>query len=424
MSPPPGSGVPRRALSPAKRPRLDSVAAADDDDEEALGSSSRLSVLTGSSRRLSTAPSLTASAAASTRRSTSPTKNVQDLLYFQKPVRYVEMRDNALEQLPEDVRELYTEMYKIGQLESFIPAEVRPDVRAIVGETYFRGRWFKEPATTLSPEQAFVAASARKLVASGQRTAKPTTPEGFALCELDTLRDIEEAARHSSSTSASEAAWNTRVHVPLLVHATTGFRAVHVEPATTAQIARGAMPPTTRNDGRDVSQGKMIDIAVVLRPGADTPLAAAIHAALGAMPPAGSGPDSSFESVNQTMYTPLRFCPTAVSVETKTLSADVEAGRVQLGVWVAAWHRRMEAFRTPASAGVSIVTLPLLLITGHDWKLMFACDRGDAIEIVGGVDIGNTSGLVDLYRLVAVLRAVARWVQGPYARWMEELFLG
>ncbi|OIW23063.1 hypothetical protein CONLIGDRAFT_142503 [Coniochaeta ligniaria NRRL 30616] len=316
MVPPVGPDGPRRPPSPAKRPRLDSIAADDDDAQEA---SSRLS----------------------------------------KPVRYDALADNPFEQLPDDVRDLFTEIYNIGQHESFIPAEVRQDIQIMVGDLHFRSRWFQEPATTLSPAQAFLAGATHKLIDSGQRSTKPTTPEAFALRELDTLRDLEEAAR--DCVSASEAAWHTRVHVPLLAHATSGFRSVAVELASTAQIARGAMPPTTHNDGHDVSQGKMIDIAVVLRPTPNTRLANAIAAAAAST----SGGADTFESVNQTSYPPLRFCPVAVSVETKASSADVEAGKVQLGVWIAAWHRRMDALRTSGNVGTAIVTLPLLLITGH-----------------------------------------------------------
>jgi hypothetical protein len=268
------------------------------------------------------------------------------LLYFKKPVFYIDLSDNPGQQLPEDVQPLYRSIYNIGQLEDFIPAEVRGDIHAIVGETLFRARWFRPKATALTAEQRVEAAAALELKQKGQQTLKPTTPQEFAVSELGTLRDIEKAAK--DCVGSSEATWNARVHVPLLDHALSGFTRVRAEPATTAQIAKAAIPTTSRAGG-EVSQGKMIDIAIVLRlkidpvqPGSDGEeedrrLAESIRSKLREL---NSKDMDGFASVNPTSYGPLRFSPIAVSIETKA-SGDQEAGRVQLGVWVASWHQRM-----------------------------------------------------------------------------------
>jgi hypothetical protein len=52
---------------------------------------------------------------------------------------------------------------------------------------------------------------------------------------------------------------------------------------------------------------------------------------------------SLFLTVNQTDYTPLTRPLAAVAIGTKILDAFIEEARVQLVVWTAAWHRRMEA---------------------------------------------------------------------------------
>lgn len=371
MPSPSGSGGPGRdqgrASSPSKRPRLDS--AADSDIAETSSCLSLRTATSTSSRRLSAAPSLPASSApasSATRRSASPTKKVSDLTFFRKPVHYVHLSDKPLQQLPDDVRDLYRTISNIQYLESFIPDEVRHDLACIIGPDSLRDGWFQAPAAELTPEQEVLAAEARAL---RRRTCRPTTRQEFTVSELDTLCIIEADAK--DCLFSSEAAWNTFVHYPLLKHALAGFRYLRVEMATTAQIAKAAMPQTNKTAARDlVSQGKMIDMAITLRlpdrpsdttPPADTRLVRAIRSAV-------NGPADGLESVNQTMYEPVRFAPIAVSIETKTSAGDDEAAKVQLGVWVAAWHHRLEAFRR--YEGTRIVTLPLLLVTGHHWKLL------------------------------------------------------
>jgi hypothetical protein len=412
-----------RTSSPAKRPRPDS--AADSDVAEAL---SLRTITSTSSRRLSAVPSLPASSlpasSSATRRSASPTKKISDLTFFRKPVYYVPLSDAPLQQLPEDVHHLYRTVAAIQYLESFLPAEVRPDLECIMGSDNVRDGWFQAPATELTPEQGILAAEAHALRQARRRTCRPTTRQDFAVAELDALCALEAEAK--DCLSCSEAAWNTFVHGPLLKHAFAGFRHIRVEMATTAHMAKAAMPPTDKTAvaaGNLVSQGKMVDMAIKLRlpgrlsdttPPADARLVKAIRSAV-------NEPADGLESVNRTMYEPVRFAPVAISIETKAPAGDDEAAKVQLGVWVAAWHHRLEAFRR--SEGIKIVTLPLLLITGHHWKLFFACDRGWGIEIVHEMAIGDTQTLLAMYRLVAVLRALGRWVESSYRKWIEEWFL-
>jgi hypothetical protein len=187
---------------------------------------------------------------------------------------------------------------------------------------------------------------------------------------------------------------------------------------------------------------------------ADERLARAIHAAVDLQAA------NSIPSVNQTCYESVRFAPIAVSIETKQPTGR-DDGKVQLGVWTAAWHHRIDQLlrgmvppqprdeprtrheeeqeeqqqqqvpgqqqqqmpSTSAPASRRIITLPLLLVTGHQWRLYFACDRGYRIEILESLLIGESDRLDRIYKIVASLRALARWVQGPYREWIEESFL-
>lgn len=78
-------------------------------------------------------------------------------------------------------------------------------------------------------------------------------------------------------------------------------------------------------------------------------------------------------------YTPLIRAPVAVSIETKVLGGSPEEGRLQLAIWTAAWHQRMEALGIGGKGRPLLPTLPLILTMDHNWMLFFACDRGTKI---------------------------------------------
>lgn len=475
MATPSGSDHSRpRSLSPAKRQRTD-----DGDTQPTrdyvlrAGTASSIinaPVLSPESMRRST-PSISSattartptttrsSKTAKTTRSISPTKTIAHLGNLRKPVKYIALDEDAVEsgQIPTDIQQLYRQLEDINDGEGFIPAEVRPDFHKIMPNTV-RPRWFSD-TTTMTREQETQARSARAIIEQGSRTRLPTTLAELCIAELDTLRGIEGAAKDCSERQCSEATWNERVHGPLLRHALAGFTGLRLDVVTTAQIATGAIPPTVGGGGV-VAQSKMVDYAVSLwlndgeRPrlrhtdggmsstvggeAADTinddqasgvmsddeRLASAIYAAVDAQ---DQDQDHPIPSVNQTCYEPVRFAPIAVSIETKQPTGR-DDGKVQLAVWTAAWHYRMRRLLDKGVPAAEmgqgrIVTLPLLLVTGHQWRLYFACDRGHRIEILESLLIGESDRLDRIYKIVASLRVIAGWVQGPYRKWIEGQFL-
>ncbi|KAI1179810.1 hypothetical protein F4777DRAFT_532090 [Nemania sp. FL0916] len=127
-------------------------------------------------------------------------------------------------------------------------------------------------------------------------------------------------------------------------------------------------------------------------------------------------------SINQTEYPPLARMPIAISIVTSATGASTKENKIRLGLWTAAWHKRIVALAD--LRGKRIITLPLLMVVGHDWKLFFACDRGaEGIEICGGITVGSTYSITDLYKLLATIRLLAEWVETEYATWIAELFL-
>jgi hypothetical protein len=129
------------------------------------------------------------------------------------------------------------------------------------------------------------------------------------------------------------------------------------------------------------------------------------------------------QTINQTAYTPLWYTPIAVSIETKVDGMN-EEGRTQLATWTAAWHERMRRFIDNTGDGGQdnrVITLPVLLIVEHSWVLSFVCDRGDELEVVGDLPLGDTRTLTGLYTLVAVVQELGDRIARPFCEWMERV---
>ncbi|KAH7009297.1 uncharacterized protein B0I36DRAFT_402404, partial [Microdochium trichocladiopsis] len=123
-------------------------------------------------------------------------------------------------------------------------------------------------------------------------------------------------------------------------------------------------------------------------------------------------------TINQSGYFPIHDRPLAISIETKTPEAGEGGALAQLAVWISCGHRRVpETLRLPS--------LPFLRVVGHAWTLGFAIDMGDKIALVDFPhEIGHTRTIVGAYRLLANLRRVVEWADGPYREWFGRVVLG
>jgi hypothetical protein len=252
------------------------------------------------------------------------------------------------------------------------------------------------------------------------------------LHELDFLRDIVNTAQDCKDYTRAEVSWNIQVHQPLLQHALARHATVQVEPSLTARILSPFSAATSGRGGGNVIENKMIDFCLTLwlndgkpyrlldegnaKAGPDDlKLISAIADKVWSQP-------SDAQSVNQTGYPPLQFAPIACNIETKTSSVQQD-GELQLSVWTAAWYQRMNMLVPDRIAQHGIITLPLLYIIGHDWKLSFACWRGNRIEIMGPLALGDTTTLLGTYTIIAVLRKIGDWITTVYRDWTEKMFL-
>jgi len=129
------------SASPSKKRKMDDKSASD--PEPAAASSGRLTRTLPSSlpdvATLSTNPPLIASSCLNdsvkgSRRSGSPIKNIAGLKWLEKPVYFDCFPEDAASapELPNDVRQLYSDMYSAIQYKKGIyPAEVRAQIEAI-----------------------------------------------------------------------------------------------------------------------------------------------------------------------------------------------------------------------------------------------------------------------------------------------------
>ncbi|EOD47902.1 hypothetical protein UCRNP2_5351 [Neofusicoccum parvum UCRNP2] len=162
-----------------------------------------------------------------------------------------------------------------------------------------------------------------------------------------------------------------------------------------------------------LTESKLVDYCIFLRcPQLEPALLAALSA---------EQPLSVPQSANHTALVPLRYQPIAVSIETKTPSGNDDYARAQLAVWGSAHLERLRRLRR----GARPPTLPLLLVSGVDWDLYFvrAADDGPAggVQMLGSHRLGDTKSVVSIYKLLAGLRALARWAETEYREWWREL---
>ncbi|KAJ9150176.1 hypothetical protein NKR19_g5320 [Coniochaeta hoffmannii] len=362
-----------------------------------------------------------------TARSTSPTKKMQSLLALRKPILPVSLEEG---ELPSDISELYDRLLSItDEHRDIFPAVVRDEINKAAGSRRrFPDSWFRMVEARTDRAVPATAATDAELPAPTERQAAEAAAE-FVL-----LQKIKSRAIECRNLAMSEAAWNLEVHGPLLEHALGPCPHVRRHLVTSAQIAKPFVPLMADHALADFAEKKMVDFVLVLdnrqkeQDAAGRDGAAVEEAMFGRL-----GEDirrvvqsqpNDCQTINQTSYTPLWYQPAGVSIETKASSSSAEEGRTQLAIWAAAWHQRIESLWMGSGRMTRekrVITLPLLLITEHDWNLSFACDRGDRIEIMGDVTLGDTKSLKGVYTLVAAVCELGRWMEGPFAQWMAEI---
>ncbi|KAL8404278.1 hypothetical protein RB594_009220 [Gaeumannomyces avenae] len=365
-------------------------------------------------------------------------ESLSNLRLLQKPVHIKAFA--AGDTLPDDIEPLLSHVQQAVNREEVIPSELREAAAAAEGAGSLRPWHFRSTAT----------------------------PGADTLHEA--LVAINQDAVAATEGEYHEAGWNNLVHTPLLRQVfpsrvevgRTGARLVPVMSAVihnnyvpgkfasksalpvnrlhghlggdSASVAGDSVSGTGSNtagpsaDGRRSDSNK-VDYVACLDVAADTPLSKVLYNVT-----YNQGVEADIlPHVNHVLYAPLQWSPIAVSIETKTEESSRDA-MLQLSIWVAAWHNRMDAHRQlirrelpelwTARAGAEEARIPstvLFKVVNNSWLLYFACDRGTHIDLLGPFDVGGTQNLKDIYALVAVLLAVRNWMEEGFrdsvAKW-------
>ena len=440
MATPPSSSLPtRRSHSPSKKRKIDRDGDQDDGDSVDPGATPRsgppsqrpalsmrpASFPPPSSTGLghSSAPSL-ASDRQNSRQSASPVKTITGLQRLDKPVLYrsLDGGEAGFQQLPKDVGQLYRDVLAVTTYRTGIyPAEIRSQIESLFGDFAPPDSVYRKPEEgTCRPNGGRLAQDARReegrkeagedlffdylplsaLFADRPEVASPQARR--ALAEFYKVRAIERVARECLDLRRAEAAWNAQARGPLLELALSkrcGF--VVCEDAASARILPCFRPSLVTGE---LLEGKMVDFVLAPRLSRELDIAIQNRLIELSIRAKSTALASAQLNVNQTDYTPLTRSPSAVSIETEVAGASFEEGRLQLGIWTAAWHKRMDMLGVGGGMqGPQLPTLPLILVHDHQWFLYFAVDRLEKIEVCGALLIGMTDSFPNIYRLLTVL---------------------
>ncbi|KAI8953857.1 hypothetical protein F4801DRAFT_535863 [Xylaria longipes] len=375
------------------------------------------------------------------------------------------------EHIPEDIKDLYRNIRsaKSGR-RHIMPHEVRSRMKADVGDP--DDDWFRNPGQ----EQA--------------TGVGPTTQEANALATYSSLCKIIDETVASSQLNRGVCGWNNMVHTPILdcvFGRSPSDREPKMEGSQKPVVARFEVVPEAtivgtaiplwhissldyvpkipfnpsqpraacsvsvnssvfqRPDGCSINsddraaalsradlhevhsrrKSKKVDYVLVMEISCEDPLYQVIKHV------------TFYDgSVNQTSAPCLWRNPIAVSIAAKPDSG--EDPLIRLGIWTAAWHKRMETLRerlfptTPLSylaaptvaTPPKLVSLPLIVINNENWDMYFACDSGRSIDIHGPIRIVYyTRNIIDLYVLITCLEYVKEWIETTFDKAMRAWFL-
>lgn len=190
-------------------------------------------------------------------------------------------------------------------------------------------------------------------------------------------------------------------------------------PVWARRLKSRPVPSKGKRDWREANN-KFLDYAVAINP--EPRAAEAIRASL-----RERLRSEQFVSINPICH--LGFVERPIAVPIAAMGYGNEHGQdgyMQLAYYASAWHKFFED--SEMARMLPLVTLektplpwlPMVRIKGGEWALYFAFDDVET----GGIgitrmdsDLGWTDCLYQMYKLLASLRALLRWADGPYRAW-------
>ncbi|TQV90297.1 hypothetical protein IF1G_11056 [Cordyceps javanica] len=111
------------------------------------------------------------------------------------------------------------------------------------------------------------------------------------------------------------------------------------------------------------------------------------------------------------------------ATEQQQLQHHADGASVQLGIWLAAWYKRMRRLAELAGRPRQrMLTLPVIQVVGGVWSVMYAVDEVTLIRVLyRNSQIGETDSMLGGYQLEASMAVLGRWVESTFEPWFTEL---
>lgn len=150
---------------------------------------------------------------------------------------------------------------------------------------------------------------------------------------------------------------------------------------------------------------KMVDLAVYINPdfNAEREILRKIQSEM-----------KDAQSINQTMFRPLRMAPIVLSIETKTPFSGGETADVQLATWAGAGLTRLRQMLPPSEP---IPTIPILSWHGHHLHLMGLEEQAEANIMYGKLPLGNSHTLLGIFQMIKGIEILLDWANTEYREW-------
>ncbi|GAP86802.1 hypothetical protein SAMD00023353_2100730 [Rosellinia necatrix] len=362
-------------------------------------------------------------------RSQSPIKQANDLIKLHMPVYW---RDVSLAELSRrlDERKSANLLKSINGVlrKGYLPEELREILDSELGLDNSDDMLYSTtPSIPFSDSQL---RRARYLAGTGllpdgdgpelKKSLSPLIHLQLLLDELETLSAIVATTKEYGDIPRAEASWNERVHGRMLHLALSHTPGVGVENVTRANIAKDFLPPTSARHVSLPAGSKLIDYAMVLKPSPTFQDEEPDRKTLSLERVVYFVDKLAYPSFNQSSYSPLCNMPSGIFIGTKVNTQKSTEAKAQLGMWLASWYGRVFEFPNIGPDVLPPPVLPILLVQAGTWELHFAFDAGSHYDVCGCVSIGSTNSLDGVYRLLAVLRILAKWMETDFLRWVEE----
>ena len=332
-------------------------------------------------------PSRDSFASSQASRSHSPRKRLGDTQFSNVPIDIIPLEGNKV---PEDISELFQDLKQISKGINVIPNAVREKMQDY-GEQV----------------------DAYEL--AGEEGRDDIDDSGFTqLASWEAVVNIWEIALDCQGRGSPEPTWNSEVHSRLLRLALRGHwqsKDIWYQDITTARISDKSLVPSA---AAVPIQSKLVDYAMIID--SSRVFQSRIIAKL------STRRDFNL-TINATAAEWFRFKPIAVSIETKRGAISQDEAYLQLGIWTAAHFAKLRQLMQDSCAALPV--LPVLFVQGHEWKLILAIMTSESrLEMHAYLSLGETGSLAGIYRVLASLRRLSKWIDEQYRPWFKDKILG